>query len=61
MPGHAFIFLQEFEEASKSGSNVSLWERVVFSLIEAKDRTEDGHAPHTEKPSGRAWGAMCRA
>jgi hypothetical protein len=36
----ACLFLQEFENSSKAGGRVSLVERVVYSLIQAKDRED---------------------
>jgi hypothetical protein len=39
----ACLFLQEFESSSKAGNRVSLIERVVYSLIQAKDRAERGN------------------
>ena len=46
-PARAYVFIQEFERASKSGNQVSFWERVVYSLIEANDRGADCRAPRT--------------
>jgi hypothetical protein len=45
-PAKACVFLQEFEKSSKSGAQVSVWERIVYSLIEAKNQTTQQHAPH---------------
>lgn len=46
-PVRAYVFVQEFERTSKGGSQVSFWERVVYSLIEARDRGADCRAPRT--------------
>jgi len=44
-PAKACIFFQEFEKSSKSGAQVSVWERIVYSLIEARNQTTQQHAP----------------
>jgi hypothetical protein len=46
-PARAYVFLQEFERSSRGAKQVSLWERVVYSLIEANDRGADCRAPRT--------------
>jgi len=46
-PVRAYMVVQEFERASKGGTNVSFWERVVYSLIEARDRDAACRAPRT--------------
>ena len=46
-PSKACVFLQEFEKSSKSGAQVSIWERVVYSLIEASQQTSEQRAPHS--------------
>ena len=45
VPAKACVFLHEFQKSSKAGDRVSIWERVVYSLIEANHRTEDRRAP----------------
>jgi hypothetical protein len=44
-PAKACVFLHEFEKSSKSGAHVSIWERVVYSLIEANHQTSERRAP----------------
>jgi hypothetical protein len=41
IPGRAYVFVQEFERTSKNNSQLSFWERVVYSLIEASNRGAD--------------------
>ena len=49
IPTRACLFLQEFESSSKAGGRVSLVERVVYSLIQAKDReTRDRQRAETD-------------
>ena len=38
LPGRASVFYHEFRKTSKSGSQVSIWERIVYSLMEAKNQ-----------------------
>jgi len=38
LPGKASIFYHEFRKTSKSGARVSVWERVVYSLMEANNQ-----------------------
>lgn len=45
VPARAYIFVREFEKSSKSPNQVSFWERVVYSLIEANHRGADCRAP----------------
>jgi hypothetical protein len=47
LPARACVFLQEFEQTSKSGDQVSIWERVVYSLMEANNRGAECRAPRT--------------
>jgi hypothetical protein len=47
-PIRAYFFVQEFERTSKGKHQVSVWERVVYSLIEANNRdAECRRAPRT--------------
>jgi hypothetical protein len=46
-PTRAYVFVKEFERTSKGKNQVSVWERVVYSLIEAKDRGAECGAPKT--------------
>jgi hypothetical protein len=45
IPVQACVFVHEFQKSSKSGAHVSVWERVVYSLIEARHQTADRPAP----------------
>jgi len=38
LPERTCVFIHEFHKTSKSGSRVSVWERIVYSLIEAKQQ-----------------------
>ena len=38
LPERTCVFVHEFRKTSKSGSRVSVWERVVYSLIEARQQ-----------------------
>jgi hypothetical protein len=38
LPIQTCVFIHEFHKTSKSGSHVSVWERIVYSLIEAKQQ-----------------------
>ena len=38
LPERTCVFIHEFHKTSKSGSQVSVWERIVYSLIEAKQQ-----------------------
>jgi hypothetical protein len=40
IPARTCLFLQEFESSSSVGDQVSLVERVVYSLIQASERAE---------------------
>jgi hypothetical protein len=42
IPSRTCLFLQAFESSSKAGSQVSLVERVVYSLIQANERANRG-------------------
>jgi hypothetical protein len=50
-PAKAYVFLQEFEKSSKSGAQVSVWERIVYSLIEANHQTTKQRAPRSTNAS----------
>ena len=50
-PSKACVFLQEFEKSSKSEAQVSVWERIVYSLIEASQQTSEQRAPHSTNAS----------
>jgi hypothetical protein len=50
-PVKACVFLHEFEKSSKSGDQVSVWERVVYSLIEANHQTTKQRAPSSTNAS----------
>jgi hypothetical protein len=39
VPSRACVFFKEFQKSSKAGAHVSVWERVVYSLIEANNQT----------------------
>jgi hypothetical protein len=45
IPARAYVFVQEFEKSSRNNNQLSFWERVVFSLIEARNRGADCRAP----------------
>lgn len=45
LPGRAYVFVREFEKSSRNTRQVSFWERVVYSLIEANHRGADCRAP----------------
>jgi hypothetical protein len=45
IPARAYLFVQEFEKTSKNNNQLSFWERVVYSLIEARNRGADCRAP----------------
>jgi hypothetical protein len=45
VPAKACVFLHEFKKSSKAGDRVSVWERVVYSLIEANHQTTEFRAP----------------
>jgi hypothetical protein len=45
VPTKACVFLHEFKKSSKAGDRVSVWERVVYSLIEANNQTTELRAP----------------
>ena len=45
IPTKACVFLHEFKKSSKAGDRVSVWERVVYSLIEANHQTTELRAP----------------
>jgi hypothetical protein len=45
IPARAYVFVQEFEKSSKSNNQLSFWERVVYSLIEARNRGADCRTP----------------
>jgi hypothetical protein len=47
VPTKACVFLHEFKKSSKAGDRVSVWERVVYSLIEANHQTTERRAPFT--------------
>jgi hypothetical protein len=46
VPSRACVFFKEFRKSSKAGAHVSVWERVVYSLIEANNQTTE-RAPVT--------------
>ncbi len=45
IPCRAYVFVQTLEQTSKNAKQVSFWERVVYSLIEAENRGADSRAP----------------
>jgi hypothetical protein len=45
VPAKACVFIHEFKKSSKAGDRVSVWERVVYSLIEANHQTTERRAP----------------
>ena len=45
VPTKACVFLHEFQKSSKAGERVSVWERIVYSLIEANNQTTELRAP----------------
>ena len=45
IPARAAVFVRELERSSKGSNQVSIWERVVYSLIEANNRGADCRAP----------------
>ena len=48
LPRRAVVFWEEFERTGQTQNQVSLQERVVFSLLQAAEHTEDHpqHSPH---------------
>ena len=45
IPAQAVVFVQEMEKSSKGPTRVSIWERVVYSLLEANNRGADCRTP----------------
>ena len=45
IPARAAVFVRELERTSKGTNQVSIWERVVYSLIEANNRAADCRTP----------------
>jgi len=45
LPARAVVFVREMERSSQGSNQVSIWERVVYSLIEANNRGADCRAP----------------
>ena len=45
IPARAAVFVREMERSSKGSNQVSIWERVVYSLIEANNRGADCRTP----------------
>ena len=45
VPAKACVFLHQFNKSSKASDRVSIWERVVYSLIEAHHQTTERRAP----------------
>ena len=45
IPAQAVVFVQEMERSSKGPNRVSIWERVVYSLLEANNRAADCRTP----------------
>ena len=45
LPARAVVFVQEMERSSNGTNQVSIWERVVYSLIEASNRGADCRTP----------------
>jgi hypothetical protein len=45
IPLKAYVFVREFERSGRAETRVSVWERVVYSLIEANDQTAGCRAP----------------
>ena len=45
LPARAVVFVKEMERSSKGSNQVSIWERVVYSLIEANNRGADCRTP----------------
>jgi hypothetical protein len=47
VPSRACVFVQEFHKLSETRSEAGIWERVVYSLIEASQPTTNRSAPHS--------------
>jgi hypothetical protein len=54
VPSRACVFLKEFQKSSKAAAHVSVWERVVYSLIEANNQTTERRAPSSVTTTVRA-------
>ena len=61
VPTKACVFLHEFKKSSKAGERVSVWERVVYSLIEASHQTTERHAPAVTNADTNAYDGQERA
>jgi hypothetical protein len=48
LPPEAIVFVQEFERVSKEDSGLGIWERVVYSLVEAKSQVQHRRAPEAK-------------
>jgi hypothetical protein len=47
LPLQAYTFVREFERSSSSPNKVSFLERVLYSLIEANNRSQQCRAPRS--------------
>ena len=48
LPCEAALFVEEFEKVSKEDTGLGVWERVVYSVVEAKSRSRNLRAPETK-------------
>jgi hypothetical protein len=61
VPTKACVFIQEFKKSSKAGDRVSVWERVVYSLIEANHQTTELRAPAVSNVDTTSYAGLERA
>jgi len=45
LPAQACVFVREMARTGKGNAKISIWERVVYSLIEANEKTGRDRAP----------------
>jgi hypothetical protein len=54
VPARACVFVQQFHKLSETRSEAGIWERVVYSLIEASQSTTNRSAPNSSTTGGVA-------
>jgi hypothetical protein len=47
VPSKACVFVQQFQKLSQTRAESGIWERVVYSLIEASQSNPNRRAPHS--------------
>jgi hypothetical protein len=58
LPLEAVVFVKEFERVSKQDTGLGIWERVVYSLVEAKSQVRHRRAPEGKSATSTACGLL---